>query len=334
MWSAWHGNYAPYKYDLRRFNTIGSISYDHPDPRIFLVLHSPSDTPGVSNLDFVIFPPRWLVAQNTFRPPWFHRNIASEFMGLVHGVYDAKADGFVPGGASLHNSHDRPWPGRGHLRQGQRPPTCRKPDVHHRHHGLHVRNPRRVRADPRRRLRCRQPPARLPAVLAGSAPDTSLRSNADESSRRFRASRLACWRWPPVPSPSPRRPRRPVPPSPAAEPSLPEPAPAPAEPTPAAAKNDADRDQLRRLRPGEVRRRRRTGAHVLGPAAGKPVRRRQAPGACYQLFMDPKPEGGSGIAFMFEDGKFVRYDVDVAAARGARRFEPWARGRRQAVPGR
>lgn len=101
---AWHGNYAPYKYDLRRFNTIGSISYDHPDPSIFLVLHSPSDTPGTSNLDFAIFPPRWLVAQNTFRPPWFHRNIASEFMGLIHGVYDAKADGFLPGGASLHNS--------------------------------------------------------------------------------------------------------------------------------------------------------------------------------------------------------------------------------------
>lgn len=100
---AWHGNYAPYKYDLRRFNTIGSISYDHPDPSIFLVLHSPSDSPGVSNLDFVIFPPRWLVAQDTFRPPWFHRNVASEFMGLVHGAYDAKADGFVPGGSSLHN---------------------------------------------------------------------------------------------------------------------------------------------------------------------------------------------------------------------------------------
>jgi homogentisate 1,2-dioxygenase len=99
----WHGNYAPYKYDLRRFNTIGSISYDHPDPSIFLVLHSPSDTPGTSNMDFVIFPPRWLVAQDTFRPPWFHRNVASEFMGLVHGVYDAKAGGFAPGGASLHN---------------------------------------------------------------------------------------------------------------------------------------------------------------------------------------------------------------------------------------
>ena len=101
---AWHGNYAPYKYDLRRFNTIGSISYDHPDPSIFTVLTSPSDTPGTANMDFVIFPPRWLAAENTFRPPWFHRNIASEFMGLVHGAYDAKAGGFVPGGASLHNS--------------------------------------------------------------------------------------------------------------------------------------------------------------------------------------------------------------------------------------
>ena len=100
---AWHGNYAPYKYDLRRFNAIGSISHDHPDPSIFLVLHSASDTPGVSNIDFVIFPPRILAMQNTFRPPWFHRNIASEFMGLVHGAYDAKAEGFSPGGASLHN---------------------------------------------------------------------------------------------------------------------------------------------------------------------------------------------------------------------------------------
>ena len=101
---AWHGNYAPYKYDLRRFNAIGSITYDHPDPSIFLVLHSASDTPGVSNIDFVMFPPRILAMQDTFRPPWFHRNIASEFMGLVHGAYDAKAEGFSPGGASLHNS--------------------------------------------------------------------------------------------------------------------------------------------------------------------------------------------------------------------------------------
>ena len=100
---AWHGNYAPYKYDLRRFNTIGSISYDHPDPSIFLVLQAPSDTPGVDSVDFVIFPPRWLAAEDTFRPPWFHRNVASEFMGLIHGAYDAKAEGFVPGGASLHN---------------------------------------------------------------------------------------------------------------------------------------------------------------------------------------------------------------------------------------
>jgi len=99
----WHGNYAPYKFDLRRFNTIGSISYDHPDPSIFTVLTSPSGVPGTANLDLAIFPPRWLVAQDTFRPPWFHRNVASEFMGLIAGVYDAKAEGFVPGGSSLHN---------------------------------------------------------------------------------------------------------------------------------------------------------------------------------------------------------------------------------------
>jgi homogentisate 1,2-dioxygenase len=100
---AWHGNYAPLKYDLRCFNAMGSISYDHPDPSIFLVLHSPSDTPGTSNIDFVVFPPRWLAMENTFRPPWFHRNVANEFMGLISGVYDAKSAGFVPGGASLHN---------------------------------------------------------------------------------------------------------------------------------------------------------------------------------------------------------------------------------------
>jgi len=100
---AWHGNYAPYKYDLRRFNAIGSISYDHPDPSIFLVLQSPTALAGVDSLDFVIFPPRVLAMQDTFRPPWFHRNFASEFMGLIEGAYDAKAEGFVPGGASLHN---------------------------------------------------------------------------------------------------------------------------------------------------------------------------------------------------------------------------------------
>ena len=100
---AWHGNLAPYRYDLSRFNTIGSISFDHPDPSIFTVLTSPSDTPGRANADFVIFPPRWMVAEGTFRPPWFHRNVMSEAMGLIAGAYDAKADGFAPGGLSLHN---------------------------------------------------------------------------------------------------------------------------------------------------------------------------------------------------------------------------------------
>ena len=100
---AWHGNYAPYKYELARFNAMGTVSFDHPDPSIYTVLTSPSDTAGTANVDFVIFPPRWLVAEDTFRPPWFHRNVMSEFMGLVHGVYDSKAAGFLPGGASLHN---------------------------------------------------------------------------------------------------------------------------------------------------------------------------------------------------------------------------------------
>jgi len=100
---AWHGNYAPWKYDLARFNTIGTVSFDHPDPSIFTVLTSPSDVAGTANVDFVIFPPRWMVAEGTFRPPWFHRNVMSECMGLITGQYDAKAEGFRPGALSLHN---------------------------------------------------------------------------------------------------------------------------------------------------------------------------------------------------------------------------------------
>jgi len=100
---AWHGNYAPYKYDLARFMVINTVSFDHPDPSIFTVLTSPSGHPGIANCDFVIFPPRWMVAEHSFRPPWFHRNVMSELMGLVHGVYDAKAEGFLPGGISIHN---------------------------------------------------------------------------------------------------------------------------------------------------------------------------------------------------------------------------------------
>jgi homogentisate 1,2-dioxygenase len=100
---AWHGNFAPYKYDLARFMCVGTVSFDHPDPSIYTVLAAPSDTPGIANVDFVIFPPRWLVGEDTFRPPWFHRNVMMEFMGLLYGAYDAKAEGFLPGGASLHN---------------------------------------------------------------------------------------------------------------------------------------------------------------------------------------------------------------------------------------
>jgi homogentisate 1,2-dioxygenase len=100
----WHGNYVPYKYDLATFMAIGTISFDHPDPSIYTVLTSGTDTPGLANVDFVAFKPRWLVAEGTFRPPWYHRNVMSEFLGLVEGVYDAKAEGFLPGGASLHNS--------------------------------------------------------------------------------------------------------------------------------------------------------------------------------------------------------------------------------------
>jgi homogentisate 1,2-dioxygenase len=100
---AWHGNYAPYKYDLRTFSPVGAILFDHPDPSIFTVLTAPSGEAGTANIDFVIFPPRWMVAEHSFRPPWYHRNIMSEFMGLIEGQYDAKEEGFLPGGMSLHN---------------------------------------------------------------------------------------------------------------------------------------------------------------------------------------------------------------------------------------
>jgi homogentisate 1,2-dioxygenase len=109
---AWHGNYAPYKYDLSLFNTVNTVSFDHPDPSIFTVLTSPSYASGVANIDFVIFPPRWMVADNTFRPPYYHRNIMSEYMGLIHGCYDAKETGFLPGGGSLHNCMSAHGPDR------------------------------------------------------------------------------------------------------------------------------------------------------------------------------------------------------------------------------
>ncbi len=100
---AWHGNYAPLKYDLRTFSPVGAILFDHPDPSIFTVMTAPSETEGTANIDFVIFPDRWMVAEHSFRPPWYHMNIMSEFMGLIYGVYDAKPEGFVKGGMSLHN---------------------------------------------------------------------------------------------------------------------------------------------------------------------------------------------------------------------------------------
>ena len=99
----WHGNYAPYKYDLANFNCINTVSFDHPDPSIYTVLTAPTAMPGAANVDFAIFPPRWMVAEHTFRPPWFHRNAMNEFMGLIFGQYDAKAEGFIPGSASLHS---------------------------------------------------------------------------------------------------------------------------------------------------------------------------------------------------------------------------------------
>ncbi len=169
---AWHGNDAPYKYDLRRFNAIGSISYDHPDPSIFLVLHSPSDTPGTSNLDFVVFPPRWLAMENTFRPPWFHRNVASEYMGLITGMYDAKMSGFVPGGSSLHNCMSGHGPDAQTFEKAVAADTS-KPAAHRRHDGIHVREPHGDQADPRRARGPSGAAAGLCGLLAG--PEEALR---------------------------------------------------------------------------------------------------------------------------------------------------------------
>lgn len=101
---AWFGNYVPYKYDLTNFMVINSVSFDHCDPSIFTVLTCQSDIKGTAIADFVIFPPRWSVQEHTFRPPYYHRNCMAEFMGLIYGKYEAKAEGFKAGGATLHSN--------------------------------------------------------------------------------------------------------------------------------------------------------------------------------------------------------------------------------------
>ena len=153
---AWHGNLAPWKYDLRLFNTIGTVSFDHPDPSIFTVLTSPSDVPGRANADFVIFPPRWMVAEDTFRPPWFHRNVMSECMGLIHGAYDAKAEGFAPGRDEPAQSDGRARARRGELAARERGGAEAAQD--RRDARLHGRDLLALPAHP---LRARPCPARL-----------------------------------------------------------------------------------------------------------------------------------------------------------------------------
>ena len=153
---AWHGNYAPCRYDLSRFNTIGTVSFDHPDPSIFTVLTSPSNVPGRANADFVIFPPRWMVAEDTFRPPWFHRNVMSEAMGLIYGAYDAKAEGFAPGGLSLHNLMSGHGPDVDSWQKASEAEL--KPAKIDEHAGLHGRNLLAVSPDA---VRARSRPARL-----------------------------------------------------------------------------------------------------------------------------------------------------------------------------
>ena len=163
---AWHGNYAPYKYDLRRFSPVGALLFDHPDPSIFTVMTAPSETPGTANVDLVIFPERWAVAENTFRPPWYHRNLMSEFMGLIYGVYDAKPEGFVPGGISLHNCMLPHGPDEQAFEHASNREL--KPVKLTEHDGVHVRDPVSAAADEIRR-RPRAAAGRLPRLLAGLA---------------------------------------------------------------------------------------------------------------------------------------------------------------------
>ena len=160
---AWHGNYAPCKYDLARFNCINSVSFDHPDPSIYTVLTSPSEIPGTANVDFAIFPPRWIVAEHTFRPPWFHRNFMNEFMGLIHGRIRRQSRRLRPRRSQPAQLHERPRPRRRDLRTRQHRRT--ETGQTRRHPGLHVRNPLRL---PPHEVRHghRRPPARVLHLLA------------------------------------------------------------------------------------------------------------------------------------------------------------------------
>ena len=178
--AAWHGNYYPYKYDLRRFSPVGALLFDHPDPSIYTVLTSPSETAGTANIDFVIFPERWAVAENTFRPPWYHRNIMSEFMGLVYGVYDAKPEGFVPGGMSLHNQMLPHGPDSDAFEaREQRRAQARQA---HQHAGLHVRDALSP-AHHEIRRRASDPPGRLHGLLEG--PEEAFQSQAAETEMKL-----------------------------------------------------------------------------------------------------------------------------------------------------
>ena len=149
---------------MARFNTINTVSFDHPDPSIFTVLTSPSHSHGTANVDFAIFPPRWLVAEHTFRPPWFHRNMMNEFMGLIYGEYDAKAEGFLPGGASLHNCMSGHGPDAETFERATHAEL--KPAAHQRHARLHVRD---AHGGPPHALRAgiQNPAARILRMLAG-----------------------------------------------------------------------------------------------------------------------------------------------------------------------
>ena len=197
---AWHGNYAPYKYDLRRFNAMGSTSYDHPDPSIFLVLHSPSDTPGTEQHRLRDFSAALADHAEHLRPPWFHRNVANEFMGLICGVYDAKSTGFVPGGSSLHNCMSGHGPDAATFEKAERRRHVGA-GTYRRHHGVHVRDPPRDQADALRAAGHAAAASRLHEPLAGPSKSTSIRPDRDNAVdwtrrtiRRFAAGSMSANR--------------------------------------------------------------------------------------------------------------------------------------------
>ena len=98
---AWHGRYAPFKFDLMDFNAYWGANWDHSDPSILTVLTSPHDDHGRNAVDFAVFRGRWDATQDTFRPPYMHRNSAVEFNAVIKsprtkGAYRPGAVTYTP----------------------------------------------------------------------------------------------------------------------------------------------------------------------------------------------------------------------------------------------